>query len=139
MSDCVLHEGQKTNSGYGRLKVGRVWKLAHRVAYERAVGEIPAGMFVCHACDTKLCVNPAHLFVGTPAENTADMMKKGRHHSGPAPKHEKNPRAKLSKAIVRDIRQRLAAGEGCAVLGREYDVSISAISFIKHGRSWVGV
>ncbi|OWK42025.1 HNH endonuclease signature motif containing protein [Fimbriiglobus ruber] len=65
--------------GYGIMGIGKYTKVrAHRFAYERLVGPIPAGMQVCHKCDQRNCVNPAHLFLGTGFDNMQDMVKKGR-------------------------------------------------------------
>lgn len=64
--------------GYGRLRVDGVERYAHRYAWESVNGPIPEGMFVCHACDNPPCINPAHLFLGTQADNNRDRIAKGR-------------------------------------------------------------
>jgi hypothetical protein len=56
---------------------------AHRVAWMLTRGSIPLGLLVCHQCDNRSCVRPDHLFLGTHADNTADMLRKGR---GPKPR-----------------------------------------------------
>lgn len=63
---------------YGRIKHKQKQYLSHRVAYFLTRGPIPKGMDVCHTCDNRRCINPAHLWVGTRKENLQDMIKKGR-------------------------------------------------------------
>lgn len=77
---CWLWVGRTTKDGYGLLAGGRRGKSlrAHRAMYQATRGPIPAGLFVCHKCDTPSCVNPDHLFLGTPKDNVIDMFRKGR-------------------------------------------------------------
>ena len=84
---CVLWTKSFTRQGYGQQARGlrrlgtRTTVLAHRDAWERERGPIPKGLVVCHHCDNPPCVNVEHLFLGTNADNTRDMIAKGRHAS----------------------------------------------------------
>lgn len=79
-SQCWLWTGATDGRGYGTTSFkGRLCK-AHRLAYALFVGMIPKGMFVCHKCDTKICVNPKHLFAATQSGNIKDCVSKGRMH-----------------------------------------------------------
>lgn len=81
---CLLWIGAKTKGGYGKLSVGGRFVLAHRAAWEQRHGPIPPGMRVLHDCpagDTPACIEVDHLWLGTAADNTADMIAKDRQGS----------------------------------------------------------
>lgn len=128
--ECWPWTGHLLPDGYGVISIRRVNKRAHRVSYELAYGAIPEGMHVCHHCDNPPCVNPAHLFLGTNADNVADKTSKGRAASMPG---SKNPSAILDEDTVRLI---LADAGTHAELGRKYGVSRSTISLLRRRKTW---
>ena len=122
------------SDGYPQLAVAGKKKKGHRLAYELVCGEIPSGMCILHSCDNRRCINPAHLWVGTVAENNRDAHAKGRS-SGGSLKGERNHKAKLTAEQVIYIRQHPEINN--CEMGRMFgvcDVSISDIRLYKHWR-----
>jgi hypothetical protein len=120
--DCIVWTGAVDRRGYGRIGCGGErdgWDYTHRVAWTLANGEIPDGMYVCHRCDNPPCCNPDHLFLGTAAENSADMVAKGRAVGFPGETH---PQAKLTDADVRLLRS-LAPTATYADLARRFGIA----------------
>lgn len=129
LDECWLWTGSVQSNGYGRFWAGRNVG-AHRYSYVLANGSSPGDKYVCHKCDNPPCVNPAHLFLGTPAENQADMRAKGRGGIFDPAKH---PSVKLNEALVRAIKR---SAIRTSILAAEYGVSPSTISEIRGGTKW---
>lgn len=125
------------NDGYGTATVAGRQMGAHRLAYQIVFGPVPDGLMVCHSCDNRACVNPAHLWLGTNAENMADMARKGRRRGIAGTSGENCGAAKLTESQVREIRRRYAAGGvSQRQLGAEYGVSQMPISYIVRRVTW---
>lgn len=129
--DCWKWMGCSGRGGYGLFSMSGKQLYAHRIAYESANGSIPKGMFVCHACDNPNCVNPLHLFLGTMADNVADMWKKNR-----GPRGETNGHAKLDIAKIKKVRVLYNAGCTQKQIANKYCVHPSAISRVLNGKRW---
>jgi len=129
-NECWEWTGYINAGGYGNLG-GR---LAHRLSYVEFVGEIKDGMDICHKCDNRKCINPAHLFQGTRFENMADAVNKNRQASG-----ESLPHAKLTVASVCEIRSLHEEGYGYRRLARKYQVSQTAIKKVLTRQTWRNV
>lgn len=109
---------------------------AHRIAYMVFKGPIPGGMVVCHRCDTPKCVRPGHLFLGTKADNTRDMFKKGRQGRRFFKPGEAHPYAKLDLESVNMIRFLLALGNTQEYVAGLFHVSRTEVNAIHHRRRW---
>jgi hypothetical protein len=147
-SGCWLWDLALFRNGYGAVS-RRSERLAHRMSYRAFRGEIPDGMFVCHRCDTRSCVNPAHLFLGTHSDNMRDMSAKGRHWlvKNPARSYlngqklqrafgERKPNAIITAALAAQIRARHLAGERVCDLIRETGLNKNVVYKAAKGQSW---
>lgn len=136
---CWLWTGATNRTGYGKMYVSTRSRptTAHRVSWSLVNGPIPAGMNVCHRCDNPLCVNPAHLFLGTQADNLNDMVRKGRRsfRAPPPVRGEARTDSKLTDAAVREIR-RCAGAVTHRILAERFRVSPSAVGLVLSGKTW---
>lgn len=141
--DCWPWTGALDSRGrYGQFMTGgrltrRRWQ-AHRFALALTNGvEPPADLVACHSCDNPPCVNPAHLFLATQADNLADMWRKGRGHDGTnAERGEKRHNAKLDPAKVRAIREKRSQGSTLASLADEYGVHWTTVRSVVLRQQW---
>jgi hypothetical protein len=129
---CWIWTGLVRPDGYGATRYEGKEQSAHRVAWKLFRGKIGPGLSVCHRCDVRACVNPEHLFAGTPAENAHDMRSKGRDKRG-----EKHGSAKLRLDQVRRIKAMLGEDKMYMTeIAREFGVSETTIRAIRIGKTW---
>lgn len=128
---CWEWNGNINPQGYGTVRTRGKTMGAHRVAYETWVGPIPDGMFACHRCDNPPCMNPAHIFPGTPQDNVTDMWDKGR-----APTYDWDG-PKLTRRDAEEIRRLRAAGISRMKVAAQYGLTLSYVSEITGGKVWV--
>lgn len=129
-NNCWHFLGSKNTLGYGTL----CGEGAHRIAYRSMVGPI-GSKHVLHKCDYPPCINPRHLFLGTPKDNTRDMISKGRNRYK-ALKGTDHWNHKLTWTQVNSIRERRKIGETIKSLCRRYNMSNGGIQKIIYGVHW---
>lgn len=159
---CWAWMGAVDKDGYGRVTGGPYrCKVAHRVAFILANGNIPSRILVCHSCDNPPCCNPAHLWLGTNRANILDAKAKGRLAKAEQTWAHKHPKrvaaivkrmrreqperfargervntAKLDANQVIRIRALFAAGSSATTLAKLFGVSRSNVDWIVTRRSW---
>jgi hypothetical protein len=146
-SECWLWTGPCQPNGYGQATVNGICYSAHRLSAHLYLGmPLNSPMLVCHKCDTPRCFNPAHLFLGTYADNSRDMSSKGRNLKGddhPAHLHpERQPRGEahhhsvLTADKVRKIRCLRSEGIRGVDVAKQFGISPGHVDSISKRRTW---
>lgn len=109
---------------------------AHRVAYATVHGD-PEGLDVCHRCDTPLCCNPNHHFLGTQADNMADMTRKGRSSRTGNGRGNDSPNSKVTTEMVVEIRRLYESGQASQYeIARQFGIKQPTVNCIVKRRTW---
>ena len=141
--ECWLWTGLLNPKGYGRVFHQGKMQQTHRIAFEEVNGKGSAyGLLVRHTCDVPACLNPAHLLSGTAADNSRDMVERGRWRRYTSSKGEANPSAKLTAddaAAIRAAYVPRKPGFSQYALARQYGVSQCAIGRIINKKNWTHV
>lgn len=132
-AECWVWPGATNNRGYGSTKQGGE-NYVHRVAWIRTYGLIPDDLNVLHKCDNPPCFRPSHLFLGTQADNVADMVQKGRWHGyAPPPLDEEALKAAyLAGASLRS----LPGSMRCSMRRARQVLLTAGIEIRKNPSSW---
>lgn len=129
---CWLWTGGYFPSGYGFITVHGHVLRAHRFSFELHHGIIPPGAMVLHACDNKLCVNPAHLHLGDHDLNMQEAHERKRFKRG-----ELAVISKLTSVMVAEIRNEHKAGSTSqAELARKFGVTPTAVRSVMRRKTW---
>lgn len=132
---CWLWTGKPCGKGYGSLRSNNVRYYAHRASWIIHRGPIPPQMCVLHRCDNPPCVNPAHLFLGSLADNVRDMVEKGRQSSMPMP-GEANGFSRFTDNDIREMRRQRKGGDLLATIARRFSTSQEYVSLIVKRKAW---
>jgi hypothetical protein len=152
LGPCWSWIGALDSYGYGCIlfdytTTGKQQKVrAHRLSWILHNGPIDEGLLICHRCDNRACVRPDHLFLGTYADNSRDMVAKGRSATGNRtgtrlyperrPRGENNKKAVLTEERVRYIRDQVCGGRSDRSIARELGVTAGTIFSVRTGRTW---
>ena len=119
---CSFWEGAVSTGGYGVLSFNGCYYLAHKLSYILTKGDVEEGKFVCHKCDNKTCINPNHLYLGSPKDNSIDIVKRGKIGT-----------SKLKHDDVVNILIENKSGVNGVELSRRYNISSSSVYMILKG------
>ena len=137
-NDCWLWTGQLGTKGYGQFRDGSgAWWLPHRLSWAIANKADPGRLYVCHKCDVPACVNPKHMYLGTPQDNNSDRVQKGHQHDACG---ERNSQARLTRQQVVEIRNEYTSSNTTiADLARKHRLSVGAVRSMLRGQTWGGM
>lgn len=128
---CWIWTAGKFADGYGAFFFDGRTRRAQAVALELSSVPVPRGLFACHRCDVPLCCNPAHLFVGSPADNSADMVTKRRQATG-----EMNGNSRMTRGRAESLIADMAGGLPSRAAARKYGISKTQALNIARGDQW---
>lgn len=136
MDECREWDGARTEAGYGVVRLGNRNEYVHRLSLIVKLGRpLRPGKFVCHTCDNPPCYEPNHLYEGDAQSNAHDITTRDRRSYATQARGEKVGGSKLTEAQVRAVRALLGTHKQSDI-AREWGVSESTVSAIKHRRCW---
>ncbi len=136
VGECMVY-GTNQSVKYPRIHIGDFTDYVHRISWSIANHrQVPPKLLVCHSCDVTHCINPAHLFIGTHKDNTADMDRKGRRNTSNTPHGEAHALSVLKERDILKIRKLHSKGYTCVRLAEMFSVTDVNISCIVRRKTW---